>query len=152
MNPYLIPGLRSGPVVVRVLVTRLPEGVLDLPTAPERFTPREIVAHLADWEPILLERMRACAQDPGTAILTYDEGQMAEEKRYRDWEVEEALENWERDRAATADFLQNLPADTFAGGYGDHPQWGRLTLSDQANMLLGHDLYHVEQLTTALGS
>jgi hypothetical protein len=33
-----------------------------------------------------------------------------------------------------------------------HPERGSMSFNDQANMLLGHDLYHVDQVSALLSS
>ena len=57
MNAYLFPGLEFGPRIVARLVEQIPAARYDERTNPSRFTLREAVAHLADWEPILRDRI-----------------------------------------------------------------------------------------------
>ena len=50
MNFYLLPAIESGPKVVARLIQLIPNYRWDIHGDPNRFTVREVVAHLADWE------------------------------------------------------------------------------------------------------
>lgn len=149
MQPYLFPSLPVGPIAVRKLMERIEASALDRPTAPGRFTPREVAAHLADWEPILLARMRQAHDDPESTILGIDEGEMAIANGYssKDWRSE--LEAWAASRAETIAWLRTVGDDAWSR-FVVHNERGRQSLYDQANLLLGHDLYHIEQLCAVL--
>jgi hypothetical protein len=150
MNAYLLPSLEFGPLVVRRLLDRLPAGRLDEALHPDRFTAREVVAHLADWEPIMRDRIRIALDQPGAEIPAYDEGQMALDHRYAEQDPAAQAEVFIRERAETAAFLRGLAAEDW-GKHAFHPERGRQSVEDLANLLLGHDLYHIEQLTEYLG-
>lgn len=145
MNPYLLPSIEFGPQIVRRVFARIPASLWDTPVEADRFSPREVIAHLADWEPIMLERMKTALSAPGAEIEVYDEGQMAETNGYRQLDPNEQIESFIRSRTQTAAWLRALPPDAWANVVL-HPERGRLTIDNQANLLLGHDLYHIEQL------
>jgi hypothetical protein len=150
MNAYLLPSLEFGPLVVRRLLDRLPADRLDETLRPDRFTPREVIAHLADWEPIMRDRLRIALERPGAEIPAYDEGQMAIDHRYAELDPVAQAELFIRERAETAALLRGLPAEAWEK-HAFHPERGRQSVEDLANLLLGHDLYHIEQLTEYLG-
>lgn len=149
MHPYLIPGLGYGRDSIISLVRLLSPERLDEPTSQDRFTPREILAHLADWEKILLDRMVRSLESPGTILQGIDEGELAIQNRYSETEIDEQAALFESRRNSTIEFLSDLQPEQWEA-YGEHSERGRLSLYDQANLLLGHDLYHIEQLTAAL--
>jgi hypothetical protein len=151
MNPYLMPTIEFGPLTVRRLVELIPAHRRDERLIPERFTPREIIAHLADWEPILLQRMKTAYETPGTTIEVYDEEEMARLNRYDLKDPLEQAELFIKHRCVTADFLRNLQPDDWKKTVW-HPERGVLSIEDQANLLIGHDLYHIEQLSAYLGN
>lgn len=150
MHAYLVPGLKLGPVVVRRVFERIPSARWDEPTSEDRFTPREVLAHLADWEPILLQRMVAGVEKPGVQIVAYDEGLRAIEQGYRHMDPWEQLDRFEAGRAMTVRYVEGLAPEVLQNTFV-HPERGTMTVEDQANMLLGHDLYHLEQLSAFLG-
>jgi hypothetical protein len=114
-----------------------------------RFSPREVIAHLADWEPILLSRMHTAVNTPGGRIEPYDEGEMAIAHKYSESDVQEQLRKFASSRAETAAYLRALPQSEWSKA-GRHPERGEMSVIDQAGMLIGHDMYHIEQLSTYL--
>jgi hypothetical protein len=149
VNFYLLPGLEYGPRIILRLLDQLPPDCLDRPLDPERFTAREVVAHLADWEPIMRERVRIAVTSPGVVIPAYDEGQMALDHAYAGSDPVEQAELFARERRLTVEFLRTLSAEDWPKEV-QHPERGPQSAADLANMLLGHDLYHIEQLSAYL--
>ncbi|MBI5707386.1 MAG: DinB family protein [Armatimonadetes bacterium] len=148
MNPYLFPSLDKGPIVIERLLGLITPDKVDRPTHPGRFTPREVVAHLADWEPILLGRMKAALLDSGSSIEGIDEGERALAMNYAslDWRAEAGA--YADRRNATIAWLRNLSEGDW-DKFVVHSERGKQTICDQANLLLGHDLYHIEQVLDA---
>lgn len=149
MNPYLFPCLLAGPKGIKALMRHIHPSKLDVPTHDDRFSPREIVAHLADWEPILLARMQQTKNQPGSTIMAYDEGLRAIEQNYAesDWVIE--VDRFAALRAETKKWLETLGPDDW-NLTAVHNERGPQTLYDLANLLLGHDLYHIQQLAEVL--
>ena len=127
----------------------VPTEMMDTPTHPGRFTPREVIAHLADWEPISRGRMQTAQQTPGATVPDLDEGQIAIEKNYRAWDPHETAEEFILRRRETLDFLQSLPEEDW-NKIAVHSARGPMTIYDYANLELGHDMYHLEQLCEAV--
>jgi hypothetical protein len=105
---------------------------------------------LADWEPILLGRIRTAVQTPGATIQAYDESARAEEMAYKTRDPFAEANLFAKERKTTAEFLRTLAPEDWAKTV-QHPERGQLSVYDLANMLIGHDMYHVEHLTQFLG-
>jgi hypothetical protein len=148
MNQYLFSGLEHGPIVIGRLMEKL-HSQLDKPTGPDRFTPREVVAHLADWEPILLGRIRQCVEQPGSTLIAYDEGEMALEHDYAHSDPAAMAESYKAGRAKTVAYLRALPAEDWHKATV-HPERGEMKVYEWAAALIGHDMYHIEQLSSVL--
>lgn len=146
MTHYLYVGLDFGPLIMERLMDKLPAEKLDLPTYPGRFSPREIIAHMADWEPILLGRMKSCLSNPGGSIQGIDEGEMAEQNGYATSNVADQMKKFRAARGETIEWLNGIQPEDWQK-FGVHTERGKQTVYDQASALLGHDLYHIEQLT-----
>jgi hypothetical protein len=149
MNFYLIPAIELGPLTVKRLLRLIPEHRWDEALHVDRFTPREVVAHLADWEPIMRERIQTAIATPGATILAYDEGKMAVDHGYRALAPHEQAELYRAERAITAKFLRSVTPDQWRNTL-HHPERGLQSVEDLANLVLGHDLYHIEQLSEYL--
>lgn len=149
MNPYLLPVLKLGPTVIERLIRQIDPSKLDQPSHPGRFSPREIVAHLADWEPILQQRIRQTVESPGSMLQVFDEGEMAVAHNYGASDIEDQLRVFAEARKANVAYLETLSEDDWKKS-SLHPERGELTAREQAFTEIGHDMYHVEQLGTFL--
>ncbi len=149
MHPYLVLGLEKGAQAMGRVVALIPDSSLDLSIAEGRFTPREVIAHLADWEPILRHRIEAALAQPGILIAVYDEEQMAIDHAYQLSNVKEQLALFIAERTKTVELVRSLNDADRLVPY-QHPESGTMKVQDQIDMLLGHDLYHLEQLMASL--
>jgi len=149
MNPYLSIALPLAPIGFRRIIEAIPASRWDESLDGSRFTPREVIAHLADWEPIFLERLQTGVNNPGSTLTTYDIDQRSAEKGYGNTDMAEQLRRFSERRGATIAYIQDLSAEDFSKEVV-HPERGRMTVGDVANMIVGHDSYHYEQLTAYL--
>lgn len=145
MNAYLFPGLEFGPRIVERIVNQIAPARYDEKTDPSRFTLREAIAHLADWEPILRERIEVAVQQHNSPVCGLDEEIRAVEMGYQNWDVAEQLTVFRVERQRTIEFLRTLNPEDW-GKTIVHNEKGKQTVADQANQLLGHDLYHIDHL------
>jgi len=144
-NAYLLSSLEKGPMIVRWIVNHASPDIYDTKNDPERFTFREVVAHLADWEPILHARMKQIKEQPGSVLIPYDEVQRAIDLDYASIDPKEAVERWAAIRADSIEFFRD-EAPGFWDSTALHPERGDISLYDLATMEIAHDTYHVEQL------
>src|SRR5437763_798688 len=135
-----------GPAVVRRIVKQIPESRLDNAIDPERFTPREVVAHLADWEAIDRKRLSSGVEKPGSTIHPFDEVQMARDNQYSQSDINVQLSRYASERKITARYMRGLRPDDMRNTVY-HPERGILTVDDLCNLIIAHDLYHIEQLS-----
>jgi hypothetical protein len=148
-HSYLFPGLELAIRAYANILAKVPAERWDDRTEPGRFSLREAIAHLADWEPIMRERMRVAVENSGGEVEAHDEGQRAIDQKYAETDPLEQLEILRRERASTIQFLKVNGHDNW-DKFVMHSERGKMTLYDQANLLLGHDLYHIEHLTQYL--
>jgi len=141
---YLLAGLEATPIALDRLLKDAPEAAWDLRPDPERFTLREVMAHLADWEPVWRERLERIRSEDLPELPGYDEGQWAIDHDYAhaDPRTQQAL--FRDRRAQLLEMLRALSPDDWQRA-GQHSQWGRLTMCDLATLILGHDGYHLRQ-------
>jgi hypothetical protein len=144
-NAYLLSSLRKGPVIVQWIVAHASPEIYDTKTDPERFSFREAVAHLADWEPILQDRMRLIKYNPGSLMPAYDEGQRAIQLNYSAVDPKEAVARWQAAREESVRFFESEGPGSW-DAVAVHAERGEVSLYDLANMEVAHDTYHVEHL------
>ncbi|CAN5563994.1 hypothetical protein BH11ARM1_BH11ARM1_05670 [soil metagenome] len=148
-NAYLIPGLEATPRAIQLIVEAVDPSHFDVRTDPERFSLREAVAHIADWEAIIRERMTAALEAPGSTVKAYDEGQLAIDREYALRNPVEEANRFLAERTKTVALVKGFSEENW-GRVVVHSVRGEMTLYDQANLVLGHDLYHIEHLTQYL--
>ena len=85
--------LEAAPALFDHLLRGLTEEEADRRPDPDRFTIREVIAHLADWEPVFLERLTRMRFEDHPTLPDYDEGQRAIERGYAqsDWHAQAPL-------------------------------------------------------------
>jgi hypothetical protein len=148
-NYYLLSSLEAGAVIVERIVGRIDDAKYDVRTDPERFSFREAVAHISDWEPILFGRLKAALDNPGSTVQGIDEGQRALDMSYAKTDPLAEARRFAELRRETVQWLRDRTADEWRLEV-THTEKGRMSLFDQAVTLLGHDTYHIEHLTQYL--
>jgi uncharacterized damage-inducible protein DinB len=142
--------LSYAPDIFTRLVAALPSNRVDEPTLEDRFSPRQVIAHLADWEPIFLDRIKLASTSPGSTITVFDEAVRAVEFEYANSNIQERLESFRENRIGLVQFVKGLDALQLANVV-QHPEQGPVSTNDLIEMIVGHDVYHIEQLTAYLG-
>src|SRR5690349_2214834 len=103
---YLLTGLENSPAIQRTLCKAVTDW--DAKPGPDRFTVREALAHLADWEPIWLQRMMRTKAEDVPDLPDIDEGVMAIEHDYASSDPIESLDKYASGREALVIFLRGL--------------------------------------------
>ncbi len=142
---YLILGLEGSPIVLERLLRSSDDAACDRRPDPERFTVREVMAHLADWEGVWLERMTRMRTQAHPTLLGYDEGEWAIAHDYAHLDVADSLAKFRAGRADLTQFLRSLAPEEWERT-GLHAEQGPLTIADLATLIISHDGYHSRQL------
>src|SRR3569833_1407281 len=107
---YLLIGLSATPDVLEALVERIDpaDKVWGYTPDPDRFTLREIVAHLADWDGIFLERIIRTRDEDEPQIEDMDEGQVAIDNDYVNSDPFESMRRFRASREILVQTLRDL--------------------------------------------
>lgn len=149
MHPYLKLAPARNVRTIERLLRQIAPARLDERLDPERFNPREVIAHLADWEPILRDRIVSVLTHEHFVITPYDESQRAIDNHYAKADITISLATWKRERAETMRVIQPIEGNDYRRPYV-HPELGDGQLVDLIAMLGCHDAYHIEQLSEYL--
>lgn len=145
---YILNGLEAAPRVQNRLLRGVSEW--DARPDPERFTLREMVAHLADWEEIWAMRVGRFLNEDHPMLESIDEGQLAAERDYAGQDPATNLRRYAEGRTKLVDLLRKLTLDSWSRT--GHRQFvGDLTLFEMAALISGHDGYHLKQTVEFLG-
>lgn len=143
---YLFTALSAAPDLFDHLLDGLTPDEADFRPDPKRFTIREIMAHLAEWDAVFLERMqRTCAEEHPT-LPGYDEGELAALHNYTATDVTEQCRLFRERRAQLVDFLKARTTEEWQRT-ADRPEIGIVTLESLALLIPLHDTYHLAQVT-----
>lgn len=142
---YILIALDTAPWMLAHLLKDLTDAEADRRPDPARFTIREIVAHLADWEPIWLERLRRTVAEDRPFLPGYDEGQFALDHGYAQSDIAEQLERFRRGRSELVAFLRTLELSDW-DRVGMRDEIGPVSVEQFAALLLAHQGYHDRQI------
>jgi len=114
-----------------------------VPPAPGKWSPAEIVCHLAECEPVFAFPLRQTLAEDAPVIQPFDQDKWA--TSYPGIAVEQALQVFKAVRGWNLRLLVSaLPAA--AGRPVTHPERGTMTFQTLVETMAGHDLNHLGQL------
>jgi hypothetical protein len=132
----------EGPAALRKAVAGMSrEQLLARPVAGKMST-LEVVAHLADFEPILAERMKRTIALDRPTFLGADENRFLAALAYHERDLEEELRLIEGTRSQMGRILRVLPSDAWAR-VGVHNERGERTLEQMVTTAANHIPHHV---------
>ena len=140
--------LRYTPTVLRRIVDGVPAERYAESPGEDRFTLLEMVCHLADYEDVFLDRMRAAVEKDVPEFERIDVTERAKAKRYAERDMDEELMVFENRRRDTITFLEERSAEELDRELVQ--SFGRMSLEKFVAVLTGHDLYHLEQASEYL--
>lgn len=113
------------------------------PPAPGKWSPAEILAHLADCELVFAFRLRQTLAEDVPTIQPFDQDKWA--RTYSGVEASQALAVFTALRGWNTRFLRSLPPGTSTRRV-IHPERGEMTFQTIVETMAGHDLNHLGQL------
>ena len=146
MKAYLS-SLESTPRTLVNIVDQVKPDKYHETTDPDRFNLAEMVAHLADFDDIFLDRLRLAHEAPGAAVESYDPEQRALEKHYSAKDIHPELDVFENRRRDLVEFLSQLSPDDWNKQFY-HPDLGKTSIDEYANIIMAHDLSHLAHATS----
>jgi hypothetical protein len=120
---------------------------LDAREAPDEWSPREIIHHLADSEMNSAIRLRRLIAEERPAIVGYDQDEYAR-RLYYDRPIEPSLAVFKAVRQSTADILDRMTEAEWARG-GTHSESGEYSVLDWLEIYAVHAHDHAEQIGRA---
>jgi hypothetical protein len=123
---------------------------LDARAAPGKWSPREIVHHLADSEMTSAIRMRNLIATDNVAIAGYDQDVFAKRLHY-DRPIAASLAAFKAARETTAEILDRLSEDDWKRE-GTHTEHGRYGMDTWLAIYAVHAHDHAEQIRRARAS
>lgn len=141
----LIEKYLDGPQQLRQAVAGLSrEQTLARPIAG-KWSVLEVVAHLADFDPILADRMKRVIAEDRPSLVGADENRFAAALAYHERDLQEELTIIEATRSQLARILRQLPNSALER-VGIHTERGPRTLEQLLTTATAHIPHHVKFL------
>lgn len=113
--------------------------------APGKWSPRQILCHLADCEVAFAFRLRQAMAEARHVIQPFDQDAWAAVYGSAALDVASALETYSALRKWNVKFIQSVPAGTKSKAL-NHPERGDMTFGVVVETMAGHDLNHLGQI------
>ncbi|MSQ93738.1 MAG: hypothetical protein EXR98_04190 [Gemmataceae bacterium] len=139
----LIDQYLDGPKQLRQAVAGMSRAqILTRPIAG-KWSTLEVVAHLADFDPILADRMKRVIAEDKPTLVGADENKFAAALAYHERDLQEELTILEMTRSQLARILKKLP-DSALERVGVHNERGPRTLQVLLETAINHIPHHVK--------
>ncbi len=156
-NPYATQlGNRDAMQVLESTASRLSqlartigEKQIDQPRSPGKWSPREILVHLADCELAFGFRYRQALGEDDHVVQPFDQDKWA--KTYSVYDAAQALSTFTALRNWNLALVRSLTTDQLSKKV-THPERGKMVFKTMLETAAGHDLNHLKQLEVAARS
>jgi hypothetical protein len=137
INDYL-----DGPKQLRHAIAGMSREQASARPVAGKWSTLEVVAHLADFEPIMADRMKRVIAEDNPLLVGADENKFAAALSYQDRDLEEEMRIIESTRSQLARILRTLPESALQR-VGKHNERGPRTLEELLTTATGHIPHHV---------
>lgn len=141
--PQLIDNYVAGIAAIRRACAGMTRAQLEARPVPGKWSTLEVVCHLADFEPIMADRMKRVIAEDRPTLIGADENRFASALAYGQRDVEEELTIIEQTRRQMARILRTLPAESLSR-VGVHNERGPRSLEQLLTTAIGHIPHHVQ--------
>lgn len=142
--------LRATPAGLQKRLAGVARRRLSRSPAKGKWSVAQILAHLSEMEMLWGYRIRTMLVQDGVPIVGMDQDAWAKAGRYEKADPRRSLAAFRAAREANLELVRRLPKSALSR-YGEHSQFGRLTISDIFTFLAGHDVNHSLQIDAILG-
>jgi hypothetical protein len=147
---HLVARYKEGYRAVADALAGATDAELDARPAPDKWTAREIVHHLADSEMTSAVRMRNVIATDNVAIVGYDQEVFAK-RLYYDRPIAASLAAFKAARETTAELLDRLTEAEWKRE-GTHTEHGRYGMDTWLKIYAAHAHDHADQIRRARAS
>jgi uncharacterized damage-inducible protein DinB len=141
--------LPNTPGRLKALAQKIGQGRITTPPAPGKWSPREILCHLADCEIAFAFRLRQTLAEDHHTMQPFDQEKWA--APYAHVDANEALATFSLLRRWNL-LLIEAALPEHAEKLVTHPERGTMTFSTIVETMAGHDLNHIGQLERIAGA
>ncbi len=140
--------IAATPGLLHQAVCALTPEQIETPIAAGKWSPREIVAHMADCELVFGFRLRQTLAMNAPVIQPFDQDDWA--ARYAAYDLPTAMEMFRAARVWNLKLIGGASEADFAREM-THPERGTMTFAAVVETIAGHDLNHLAQVQKSRG-
>ena len=141
--PQMIDAYLAGVGTLRRAVAGMTREQLTARPVAGKWSTLEVVCHLADFDPILADRMKRIIAEEQPTLLGADENRFAAALAYHERDAEEELTIIEQTRRQLARILRTLPESALQR-VGVHNERGPRSLEQMLTTATNHIPHHVK--------
>jgi len=130
---------------VAAVITGAAGAELDFAPSPEKWSIRQILAHLADSEIVCSDRFRRVIAENNPTLAGYDQDAWTAHLNYKRRKTADSLDLFRRLRQENYELMKDLPEEVFART-GTHTERGSMTLLQLVAYDAEHHEKHAQQL------
>jgi hypothetical protein len=153
-HPYVweecLEALEKTPRALQQLAERIPSDRWAHRPSPDRYSPRELLYHLAEVEEAFFRRYRLIAEQEHPTLTAYDPHDALSEERFAGGSVQEGIARFAEARGRSLEYLRHLPAEA-RDRTGVHPEFGEWSIFQQVQLCVAHDLLHLADILLRSG-
>jgi uncharacterized damage-inducible protein DinB len=144
--PVLLEALKGSPNLLSAFVGTIPEDRLDRRRGDGFWTIAEHVSHLAQVQPMLLERLKRFRDEERPVFVPYIPGEGEEEPETPEvMPMADALEQFDRYRSQQIDLLAGIDTAVWDKS-GEHPEYESYSMRILVRHILMHDHWHMYRM------
>lgn len=133
----------DGPTLLRACLEGVPEVILDTRVAPGKWSIREVLCHLTDFEIVYADRIKRCIAEDKPTLFGGDPDVFAERLAYGKRSVETELRLIEATRAHVAEVLREAPPEAW-DRVGMHSERGPISVVKFVEGITNHIPHHLK--------
>tara|TARA_R110002095_G_scaffold25573_1_gene26174 strand:- start:3114 stop:3581 length:468 start_codon:yes stop_codon:yes gene_type:complete len=132
----------AGPDELRQAIAGMSAADIDAAPVPGKWSTRQVICHIADFEPVYADRMKWIIAEENPLIPGGDHNLFAERLAYGDRDIEEEIQLITAVRLQAARILKTLCPEQFQRT-GIHTHDGKVTVADLLDRITNHIPHHI---------
>jgi len=141
----LLERFRRAPDLLATVLTGVHGDEEDFAPAPDKWSIRQVITHLADSEVVAAHRFRQIIAEENPTLIAFDQEAWAKNLAYAQRKPKQCLESFRRLRGETYELLKGLPEEAFAR-MGNHTERGEITMRFLLEINAQHGENHARQM------